>query len=67
MRHLLIAALVLAVSAALAEEKEKLSATDLSVRTALTFKAPDAAVESGSHSGRGEQAPAESPWVRLTT
>jgi hypothetical protein len=45
MRRLLIAALVLAVSPALAEDKEKLSATDLSVRTSLTFKAPDAAVQ----------------------
>jgi hypothetical protein len=42
MRHLLLAALVLAASPAFAEEK--LSATDLSVRTALTFKAPDAVV-----------------------
>jgi len=45
MRHLFVAALVLAISPAVAQEKEKLSATDLSVRTALTFKAPDAAVQ----------------------
>jgi len=45
MRHLFVVALVLAVSPAVAQEKEKLSATDLSVRTALTFKAADAAVQ----------------------
>jgi hypothetical protein len=43
MRHLFVAALVLAISPAVAEEK--LSATDLSVRTALAFRAPDAVVQ----------------------
>jgi hypothetical protein len=30
---------------AIAQDKEKLSATDISVRTALTFKVPDAVVQ----------------------
>jgi hypothetical protein len=45
MRKLLAAALALVVSPALAQDKERLSANDLSVRTALTFKMPDAVVQ----------------------
>ncbi|HMA74708.1 MAG TPA: hypothetical protein VKP67_24935 [Xanthobacteraceae bacterium] len=45
MRRLLVAALVLAISPAAAQDKEKLSVNDLSVRTALAFKAPDATVQ----------------------
>lgn len=44
MRTMLIAALILAASPALAQDKEKLSAVDLTVRTALTFKVADSAV-----------------------
>jgi hypothetical protein len=45
MRKLLFALLVLAASPAIAQDKEKLSATDISVRVALTFKMPDAVVQ----------------------
>ena len=61
MRHLLVAALVLAVSPALAEDKEKLSATDLSVRLALTFKAPDATVQKLLPAGFELNSPAAGP------
>ncbi len=45
MRNLVIALLMLAASPALAQDKEKLSATDLTVRTALTFKVSDTVVQ----------------------
>jgi hypothetical protein len=61
MRHLFVAALVFAISPAVAQDKEKLSATDLSVRTALTFKAPDAVVQKLLPSGFELNAPAAGP------
>jgi hypothetical protein len=45
MRNIFVALLMLAASPAIAQDKEKLSATDLTVRTALTFKVADAAVQ----------------------
>jgi hypothetical protein len=45
MRNMFVALLMLAASPAIAQDKEKLSATDLTVRTALTFKVADAAVQ----------------------
>jgi len=45
MRNLFVALLMLAASPAVAQDKEKLSATDLTVRTALTFKVADSAVQ----------------------
>jgi hypothetical protein len=61
MRHLFVAALVFAISPAVAQDKEKLSATDLSVRTALTFKAPDTVVQKLLPSGFELNAPAVGP------
>jgi hypothetical protein len=45
MRSVLTALLVLAASPAIAQDKEKISATDLSVRTVLAFKVADAVVQ----------------------
>ena len=45
MRNMFVALLMLAASPAIAQDKEKLSATDLTVRTALTFKVADSAVQ----------------------
>jgi hypothetical protein len=45
MRAILVALLMLAASPALAQDKEKLSAVDLSVRFSLTFKVSDAAAQ----------------------
>ena len=45
MRKLLVAMLVLTASPALAQDKEKLFVNDLSIRTAFTFKMPDAVVQ----------------------
>jgi hypothetical protein len=61
MRHLLVVALVLAVSPAVAQDKEKLSANDVSVRTALAFKAPDAAVQKLLPAGFELNAPTAGP------
>jgi len=61
MRHLLIAALVLAVSPAVAQDKEKLSATDLSARTVLAFKALDATVQKLLPAGFELNAPTAGP------
>ena len=43
MRNMLAALLVLAASPAIAQDKEKLSSTDFTVRTIFAFKVPDAA------------------------
>jgi hypothetical protein len=61
MRHLLLACLVLAGSPALAQDKEKLSANDLSVRTFLAFKTTDAAVQKMLPAGFTIDAPAAGP------
>jgi hypothetical protein len=61
MRLLLVAALAFAVAPAAAQDKEKLSATDLSVRTALTFKAPAAAVQKLLPPGFELNSPAAGP------
>ena len=45
MRNVFVALLMLATSPAIAQDKEKLSATDLTVRTALTFNVADSAVQ----------------------
>jgi hypothetical protein len=45
MRNLFVALLMLAASPTIAQDKEKLSATDLTVRTALTFKVADSVVQ----------------------
>jgi hypothetical protein len=45
MRNLLLAILTLAAAPAMAEDNLKLSATDISVRTGLTFKVADAVVQ----------------------
>ena len=45
MRTLLLAALLVIGSPAMAQEKQKLSSTDIEKRTALFFKAPDAIVD----------------------
>src|ERR1700736_5530955 len=45
MRSLLLAIMTLAAAPAMAEDNLKLSATDISVRTGLTFKIADAAVQ----------------------
>jgi hypothetical protein len=45
MRNLLLAMLTLAAAPAMAEDNLKLSATDISVRTGLTFKVADAVVQ----------------------
>jgi hypothetical protein len=45
MRNVFVALLMLAASPAVAQDKEKLSAIDLTVRTALTFKITDSAVQ----------------------
>jgi hypothetical protein len=45
MRNVFVALLMLVTSPAIAQDKEKLSATDLTVRTALTFKVADSAVQ----------------------
>ena len=45
MRNMLAALLVLAASPAIAQDKEKLSSTDFTVRTILAFKVPDAALQ----------------------
>src|SRR5712692_7965018 len=45
MRSVLTALLVLAASPAIAQDKEKISTTDLSVRTVLSFKVADAVVQ----------------------
>jgi hypothetical protein len=45
MRNMFIALLLLAASPAFAQDKEKLSAVDLSVRVGLTFKVADAVVQ----------------------
>jgi hypothetical protein len=61
MRHLLLACLVLAGSPALAQDKEKLSANDLSVRTFLAFKTTDAAVQKMLPAGFTIDAPDAGP------
>jgi len=69
MRNVLVALLLLAASPALAQEKdsakdqgkEKLSAIDLSVRVALTFKVPDAVVQKMLPTGFEVNAPAAGP------
>jgi hypothetical protein len=45
MRNMLAALLVLAASPAIAQDKEKLSSTDFTVRSILAFKVPDAALQ----------------------
>jgi hypothetical protein len=45
MRHLFVAAMVFAVAPAAAQQREKLSSTELVVQTQLRFKAPDAVVQ----------------------
>ena len=45
MRNMLAALLVLAASPAIAQDKEKLSSTDFTVRTIFAFKVPDAALQ----------------------
>jgi hypothetical protein len=61
MRHLLLACLVLVASSALAQDKERLSATDLSARTFLAFKTTDAAVQKMLPAGFVIDAPTDGP------
>ena len=61
MRHLFVAALVFAVAPAVAQEREKLSSTELHVHTQLAFKAPDAAVQKLLPAGFELNAPAAGP------
>jgi hypothetical protein len=61
MRNLFVALLVLAASPALAQDKEKLSATDLSVRVGLTFKVPDAVVQKMLPAGFEVNSPTAGP------
>ena len=61
MRNLIVALLVVAATPALAQEKEKLFASDISVRTVLTFKAPDTAVRKMLPAGWELNSPAAGP------
>jgi hypothetical protein len=61
MRHLFIAALVFAVAPAVAQDREKLSSTELHVHTQLRFKVPDAVVQKLLPAGFELNAPAAGP------
>src|SRR5437763_81820 len=61
MRTVLIALLVLAVCPAFAQDKEKLSANDISVRTVLAFKVADAAVQKLLPAGFAVNSPTAGP------
>src|ERR1700730_12029704 len=61
MRNLLLAILTLAAAPAMAEDNLKLSATDISVRTGLSFKIADAAVQKLLPAGWELNSPAAGP------
>jgi hypothetical protein len=61
MRKVLVAFLMLAASSAMAQDKEKLSATDLTVRTALTFRVADALAQKLLPSGFEVSPPSAGP------
>jgi len=61
MRHLFVAAMVFAIAPAIAQDREKLSSTELLVNTQLTFKAPDAAVQKLLPAGFELNSPAAGP------
>jgi hypothetical protein len=61
MRKVLVAFLMLAASSAMAQDKEKLSATDLTVRTALTFRVADALAQKLLPSGFEVSSPSAGP------
>jgi hypothetical protein len=61
MHYLLLAAVVLAAAPAFAEDNLKLSATDISVRTGLTFKVADAVVQKRLPAGWELNSPAAGP------
>jgi hypothetical protein len=61
MRSLSVALLLLAASLAAAQDNEKLTAVDNSVRTVITFKAPTAAVQKLLPAGWEIQAPIAGP------
>ena len=61
MRSLLLAIMTLAAAPAMAEDNLKLSATDISVRTGLTFKVADAVVQKLLPAGWELNSPAAGP------
>src|SRR5262249_13748194 len=61
MRHIFIAAMVFAVAPAVAQDREKLSSTELQVHRQLRFKAPDWAVQKLLPAGFELDAPAAGP------
>lgn len=61
MRNVFLALLVLSASPAFAQDKEKLSANDISVRAALTFKVPDAVVQKMLPAGFEVNSPTAGP------